>query len=445
MKKLVLFEINECDFQYFLFGAKKYKFKAILNLFSDKKNTSTFTKDKTEGVNLDPWVQWVSVHTGKPSSYHKVLKIGQKLDKKIPQVWEALAKKNIKIVLWGAFNSILKSKKNINTFIPDPWSFTQKAHPIRLKGLLDLPRYYALNYPNINFFKFSINLINFLKKILFSRVFFYFFVNLFNYLRIMIKFKLISFNYYFFLDLVSLKFVSIDIKKKNTEFAIIALNSFAHFQHNYWDEKKYEYIYFWYLNEMVLEIEKISKNFNSVLIYNGFSQKKIKPLLFIRPKYPTKFFDILNIKFLNIRPNMTSGGLVFFANNNDKKRCINTLLKITLFGKRVFCIKDYKEQNRIYYNFNLTFFKIPKNIMKMNKNNYKKYFKTLTDHKTYQTINNNDIIDKILCNIIFNKSTSAHNNQGTLYHKNFSPLLKNKKKIFENHLLNNYIKEYFNI
>ena len=96
----------------------------------------------------------------------------------------------------------------------------------------------------------------------------------------MIKFKLISFNYYFFLDLVSLKFVSIDIKKKNTEFAIIALNSFAHFQHNYWDEKKYEYIYFWYLNEMVLEIEKISKNFNSVLIYNGFSQKKIKPLLF---------------------------------------------------------------------------------------------------------------------------------------------------------------------
>ena len=97
MKKLVLFEINECDFQYFLFGAKKYKFKAILNLFSDKKNTSTFTKDKTEGVNLDPWVQWVSVHTGKTSSYHKVLKIGQKLDKKIPQVWEALAKKILRL------------------------------------------------------------------------------------------------------------------------------------------------------------------------------------------------------------------------------------------------------------------------------------------------------------------------------------------------------------
>jgi len=48
IKKLVLFEINECDFKYFLFGAKKYKFKAILNLFSDKKNISTFTHDKTE-------------------------------------------------------------------------------------------------------------------------------------------------------------------------------------------------------------------------------------------------------------------------------------------------------------------------------------------------------------------------------------------------------------
>lgn len=156
----------------------------------------------------------MSVHTGKPSSYHKVLKIGQKLDKKIPQVWEALAKKIIKIFLWGAFNSFLKSKKNINIFIPDPWSFTQKAHPIGLKGLLDLPRYYALKYPNINFFKFSINLIKFLKKIIFSRIFFYFFINLFNYLKIIFKFKLISFNYYFFLDPVSLKFVSIDIQKK---------------------------------------------------------------------------------------------------------------------------------------------------------------------------------------------------------------------------------------
>ena len=38
------------------------------------------------------------------------------------------------------------------------------------------------------------------------------------------------------------------------------MNSFAHYQHNYWDEKKFDYVYFWYLNKMlniIREIEKI--------------------------------------------------------------------------------------------------------------------------------------------------------------------------------------------
>jgi hypothetical protein len=444
-KKLVLFEINECDFPYIFYGAKRYNFKAITEFFHDKKNISTFTKDKTEGVNLDPWVQWVSVHTGKPSSIHKVLKIGQKLDKDIPQVWESIAKKNYKIILWGAFNSILKNKKNINIFFPDPWSYTQKPYPLSFKNLLDLPRYYALNYPNINFFKFSLNVINFFKKIFLSKVFFYLSKNFLNYLKMIIKFKLKSFNYYFFLDLISLKFISIDIQKKNTDFAIIALNSFAHFQHNFWDEKKYEYAYFWYLNEMIIEMKKISKNFNSILIYNGFSQKKIDPIFYIRPKNPTHFFDILGIRFLDIKPNMTSGGHVFFANTNDKKKCIETLNNICLYGKKLFCIKNYNHENKIYYNFNLVFFKIPKNTKKINKNNCKKYFKTLIDHKTYQKTIKNDTVDKILDGVVFNKSTSDHTREGVLYYKNFSPILKIKKKKIENHVLSSYIKKYFNV
>ena len=36
-KKLVLFEINECDFPYIFYGAKRYNFKAITEFFHDKK------------------------------------------------------------------------------------------------------------------------------------------------------------------------------------------------------------------------------------------------------------------------------------------------------------------------------------------------------------------------------------------------------------------------
>ena len=35
-----------------------------------KKKFKTYTDDNKEGYNLDPWVQWVSVHTGKKSKFH---------------------------------------------------------------------------------------------------------------------------------------------------------------------------------------------------------------------------------------------------------------------------------------------------------------------------------------------------------------------------------------
>ena len=64
-KNLVIFELNECDFSYFLYGAKKFKFQEIRKFIKSKIITRTYTKDKIEGLNLDPWVQWVSVHTGR--------------------------------------------------------------------------------------------------------------------------------------------------------------------------------------------------------------------------------------------------------------------------------------------------------------------------------------------------------------------------------------------
>ena len=92
-KNLLLIEINECDFDFFLYGSKKYKYSSIKNFFSNKVKLNTFTKDKQEGFNLDPWVQWVSVHTGKISKIHKNYRLGQKVNKKVEQIWDRLSKK----------------------------------------------------------------------------------------------------------------------------------------------------------------------------------------------------------------------------------------------------------------------------------------------------------------------------------------------------------------
>ena len=110
-KNLFLVEINECDFDYFLNGSKKYNYPAIKQLLLNKEKLNTFTNDKFEGFNLDPWVQWVSVHTGKLSKDHKIYRLGQKLNKNNEQIWDKLSKKKITSTIWGAFNSTLNSKK----------------------------------------------------------------------------------------------------------------------------------------------------------------------------------------------------------------------------------------------------------------------------------------------------------------------------------------------
>ena len=110
---------------------------------------------------------------------------------------------------------------------------------------------------------------------------------------------------YFFLDLISLEIVLNEIKKKKSDFSIIALNSFAHYQHNYWDDKNSHKFYFWYLNEMIKKILLIDNMYESSICLNGFSQKKIKPKYHLRPLKPQIFLNKFNINYKSIKPNMT--------------------------------------------------------------------------------------------------------------------------------------------
>ena len=78
---LLAIYLNEFNLKYLLKGARKYKCKSILKVLNFNK-TKTYTRDKKQDYNLDPWVQSVSINTGKPSKEHKVFNLGQPLKKK---------------------------------------------------------------------------------------------------------------------------------------------------------------------------------------------------------------------------------------------------------------------------------------------------------------------------------------------------------------------------
>ena len=446
-KKLLILELNECDFEFFLYGAKKYNFPLIKKFISNKNKVSTFTKDKSEGFNLDPWVQWVSVHTGKSSKKHKVYRLGQTLDKKIKQIWEILSAKKINCTIWGAFNSTLNKKKNIDLFFPDPWSFNEKAFPNYFNSFLKLPRYYAKNYPEVNKFKIIFNVSIFFYKIIFSKLFFNIINILFELIKIFINAKLKSFNLYFFLDLITLFILNNNLKKKNSEFVIIAINSFAHYQHNYWDTKKYEYVYFWYLNKMIKVINEIGENYNSSIILNGFSQKKVKNEFHLRFKKPQFLFKKLNLNFKKIEPDMTSGAIVSFKSFQDKEKAIKKINNIKIYSYPVFEIQNFKNERKFYYKFSLIYLRRKYHIKALDKKNYKIYFqkpkKLLKEENLSQ--DQKIFLDNIFTNSLFGKSTSRHISNGVLFYKNIKLSKKDiKKKIIKNTQIYSIILNHFN-
>lgn len=445
-KNLLVLEINECDFKFFEYGSKKYRYPNIKNFFLSKKTVDTYTNDNQEGYNLDPWVQWVSVHTGKLSKNHKIYRLGEKINKTTDQIWDKLSKKKIKSSIWGAFNSSLRIKKNINLFFPDPWSFKEKAYPNNFNSYLKLPRYYAQNYPNINKFKITYLAIIFLIKIFLSKNFFYLFKNIFKLFKIFLISGLRSFNLYFFLDLMSLLVIQKSLRTNKSDFTLISLNSFAHYQHNYWNDKQFEKVYFWYLNEMIKIIEKISKSYNSSLILNGFSQKKIKNEFYLRPKKPKKFFESLNLNFLNIEPNMTTGAFVYFNSFQDKTKAIEKLRNLKIYNYSLFDIQDFKNSKKIFYNFSLISKKNKYHSKFLEKKNYKNFFKKPVKTSKNVNFSNKDkqVIDSILKDVIFMKSTSRHISSGKLFYNNFNFMKKDiiKNKIHNIKIFNNIFEHF---
>lgn len=133
-KKLLAIYINEFNFEFIKSGAKKYKCKNILKIFS-KKKIITYTKDKIQNKNLDPWVQNVSINTGKPSKIHKVYNLGQNFLKRQIQIWDYLSKKKVKCIAWGPMNASFHKNKFLKIFFPDPWNFSQKTFPSNLSYL----------------------------------------------------------------------------------------------------------------------------------------------------------------------------------------------------------------------------------------------------------------------------------------------------------------------
>ncbi len=433
-KKLLTIHLNEFNYEFLQFGAKKYQCKSIQKILNFHK-LETFSADKIQDKNLDPWVQTVTINTGRSSNKHKIYKTGQLIPKEIIQIWDILAKKKISSAIWGTMNTNFKDNSFIKVFFPDPWNNQTVIKPKILERAYKLPRIYAKNYTD---FRISKNL----NKIFEFLYICFKFISIFNLIKI---FKIFiqtfltkgfkNYNLFFLFDLISINIFENIIKHKNINYCHIFLNSIAHFQHNNWNEIKNYKIFFKYTDAICDKILSLSDNCDQSIIYNGFTQKKIKTEYLLRPVNPNKFLKEIGINFHKLSTNMTNGGILEFKNSKLKFYNLKKLKKFNLYGYKFFELKELRG-NKVFFRI-----QVKSNYKFTNKESDNFIQKNLSyDNKLKkQPLKKKNFNKEIFDNVKFLKTTGKHHFRGKLLSKRKLKY----KKIIENREIFKIIEKYF--
>jgi len=121
-KRLILLELNEINFDVVgkYVATDATRFPALKKLLSGSRIRTSSEKQYEE---LEPWIQWASVHTGKTYAEHGVFRLGDMVGSGVPQIFEQLEQAGYTVGAISAMNAENRLKQPAY-FIPDPWTQT---------------------------------------------------------------------------------------------------------------------------------------------------------------------------------------------------------------------------------------------------------------------------------------------------------------------------------
>jgi hypothetical protein len=119
--RLLLIELNEVNFEY----VRRYVAKGELPTFAGllAAHGCHETTSETEYDHLEPWIQWVTAHTGQTFAEHGVFRLGDIVDHDIDQVWERLEREGKSVGAVSPMNAKNRTQRAA-FFVPDPWTKT---------------------------------------------------------------------------------------------------------------------------------------------------------------------------------------------------------------------------------------------------------------------------------------------------------------------------------
>lgn len=357
MRALFL-ELNEFNFEILDQAGKELGLKNIAHL-TQMHRSDTWTDDTYESDFLEPWVQWVSVHTRMPSKEQGIKHLGDVSQLKTAQLWETLSDQGISSGIWGAMNATRNEAKKCLFFLPDLWTAGEKGYPEELNVLLDPLRETSKNYTNRPKSAYLKDLVAFLQLFQKKKLLGKFTKESLKLIKDAIVYRFKPFVFVSFTDLVSTSLFLKYKKEYNPEFSLLFLNSLAHLQHHQWKNKSPPLEHGFRVIDQILGslFESLDKE-DLFIATNAFSQTNTseeKPWILYRQIDHKKFLKAIGIVKVHVEPHMTHDAHLIFESAKEAHQAKTILEKIHIEKSPLFLVESYSDApKKLFYRIQFT-------------------------------------------------------------------------------------------
>jgi hypothetical protein len=356
-KFLILLELNEVNFDVVekYISTNSAQLPSLKTLLDGHKIRTTSEMRYEE---LEPWIQWPSVHTAKSFSEHGVFRLGDIVGASAPQIFEVLESAGYKIGVISAINAENRLQRPAY-FIPDPWTQTPADESFWSRSLTE-----AVSQAVNDNSKAKITLKSLIQVVLallrFAKLSHYFL-----YLNLIANSLKRPWNKALFLDLLLHDIHWSFLGSKKPNFSTLFLNAGAHIQHHYFFNSaplRSELLYKnpeWYINKKEDPLADVLKLYDGIvgqylrrkdteiLIATGLAQKPYDHLKFYyRLNAHADFINFLGITFSKVYPRMTRDFLIKFYDENETKLAQNILANLKVEGDDLPIFGDIDNRGR---------------------------------------------------------------------------------------------------
>lgn len=322
------------------------------------------TTSETEYKNIEPWIQWVTAHTGKTLTEHQIFHLSDVHKLKYPQIWETLSQHSIQSAIIGSMNATRRNTDG-GVFIPDPWAQQNDTFPNELKPLWEIIASKVQQHATAK--KISISTFfetyKICRKLKISKKMYYLII------KQLIQQKFNSKNKWklaAIFDLFLAEIFNHLLKTTNFGFYTLFLNAIAHYQHHYWRsfdstpfsanikyhdiELNHDPITFGYkIYDKILEnIIKYSSDDTLIIVVSGLSQvpyteKEIEGgMNYYRLNNHKNFVQSLNLNG-EVYPMMSRDWQYRYISTQDKENFLHSMSQLTINSEALFKISEHTQ------------------------------------------------------------------------------------------------------